>query len=211
MRRWASRSISQGDVAIFAVGATSFIRQRYHEETRAKNTMMQVLVDDLDDWWERVVSLDLPETFDVTPPKPTRIAALGVAGGLRLRSGGRPLALRRAPARPPRRLDLGARLARRRASLLAPFRASRPPSAAAVQQGQRSPHENRSHPHPAGQGFRRRRGRQLPPVFGRRRLRCATCATSSSCWRRARRRTTASRSASRAPSSRRRSARCPRT
>ena len=34
--------------AIFAVGATSFIFQHYYEETWAKNTMMQVLIDDLD-------------------------------------------------------------------------------------------------------------------------------------------------------------------
>ena len=40
--------VFQGDVAIFAVGATSFILQRYYEETWAKNTMMQVMVDDLD-------------------------------------------------------------------------------------------------------------------------------------------------------------------
>ena len=49
------KKIFQGDVAIFAVGATSFILQRYCEETWAKNTMMQVLVDDLDGWWERVM------------------------------------------------------------------------------------------------------------------------------------------------------------
>jgi hypothetical protein len=31
--------------------------------------MMQALVDDLDDWWEHVMSLDLPKTFHVAPPK----------------------------------------------------------------------------------------------------------------------------------------------
>ena len=50
--------------AIFAVGATSFILQRYYEETWAKNTMMQVLVDDLDGWWKRIMSLDLPNKFE---------------------------------------------------------------------------------------------------------------------------------------------------
>lgn len=63
------RKVFQGDVAIFAVGATSFILQRYYDEAWAKNAMMQVLVDDLDDWWEHVMSLDLPKTFHVAPPK----------------------------------------------------------------------------------------------------------------------------------------------
>ena len=63
------RKVFQGDVAIFAVGVTSFILQRYYDEAWAKNAMMQVLVDDLDDWWEHVMSLDLPKTFHVAPPK----------------------------------------------------------------------------------------------------------------------------------------------
>ncbi len=76
------KKVFEGDVAIFAVGATSFILQRYYEETWANNTMMQVLVDDLDGWWERVMSLDLPrETFDVAPPKPPKKCS---RGGLRV-------------------------------------------------------------------------------------------------------------------------------
>jgi len=65
----------QGDVAIFAVGATSFILQRYYDEAWAKNAMMQVLVDD---WWEHVMSLDLPKTFHVAPPKPPEMQPWGV-------------------------------------------------------------------------------------------------------------------------------------
>ena len=72
------RKVFQGDVAIFAVGATSFILQRYYDEAWAKNAMMQVLVDDLDDWWEHVMSLDLPKTFHVAPPKPPEMQPWGV-------------------------------------------------------------------------------------------------------------------------------------
>lgn len=72
------KKIFQGDVAIFAVGATSFILQSYYEETWAKNTMMQVLVDDLDGWWERVMSLNLPKTFGVAPPKPPEMQPWGL-------------------------------------------------------------------------------------------------------------------------------------
>ena len=88
------RKVFQGDVAIFAVGTTSFILQRYYEETWAKNTMMQVLVDDLDGWWEHVMSLDLPKTFDVAPPKPPEMQSWGLRGGLHLRSGRRTMAFR---------------------------------------------------------------------------------------------------------------------
>jgi catechol 2,3-dioxygenase-like lactoylglutathione lyase family enzyme len=70
--------VFQGDVVIFAVGRTSFILQSYYEETWAKNTMMQVLVDDLDGWWERVVALDLPKAFDAAPPKPPKMQPWGL-------------------------------------------------------------------------------------------------------------------------------------
>jgi len=72
------KKVFQGDVVIFGVGPTSFILQGYYEETWAKNTMMQVLVDDLDAWWERVMALDLPKTFDVAPPKPPKMQPWGL-------------------------------------------------------------------------------------------------------------------------------------
>ena len=72
------KKVFEGDVVIFAVGPTSFILQGYYEETWAKNTMMQVLVDDLDAWWERVTALDLPKTFDVAPPKPPKMQPWGL-------------------------------------------------------------------------------------------------------------------------------------
>jgi hypothetical protein len=36
---------------------------------RASNFMMQLMVDDLDGWWARIESLDLPTKFRVQPPK----------------------------------------------------------------------------------------------------------------------------------------------
>ncbi len=58
-----------GDVAIFGVGAGGFILQRYYQEDWAKNCMMQLMVDDLDAWWARMQSLDLPTKFRVQPPR----------------------------------------------------------------------------------------------------------------------------------------------
>jgi hypothetical protein len=58
-----------GDVAIFGIGASAFIIQRYYQEDWARNCMMQLMVDDLDGWWTRIESLDLPTKFRVQPPK----------------------------------------------------------------------------------------------------------------------------------------------
>jgi catechol 2,3-dioxygenase-like lactoylglutathione lyase family enzyme len=58
-----------GDVAIFAVGATSFILGRHYQKDWAGNFMMQLMVDDLDSWWTHIAGLDLPGRFGVKPPK----------------------------------------------------------------------------------------------------------------------------------------------
>lgn len=58
-----------GDVAIFGIGASSFILQNYYQKDWAENFMMQLTVDDLDAWWAHIVALKLPERFGV--PEPT--------------------------------------------------------------------------------------------------------------------------------------------
>ena len=58
-----------GDVAIFGVGAGSFILQKRFAAEWAENCMMQLMVDDLDAWWVHVSALDLAGRFCVPPPK----------------------------------------------------------------------------------------------------------------------------------------------
>ena len=70
-----------GEVAIYRIGASSFILQKYFQKEWAENSMMQLMVDDLDDWWRRVVSLDLPEKFGVPPPKEPRMQPWGLRVG----------------------------------------------------------------------------------------------------------------------------------
>ena len=67
-----------GDVAIFGIGATSFILQRYYQEAWAANCMMQLMVDDLDGWWTHIQKLDLPARFGVTPPKAPAVQPWGL-------------------------------------------------------------------------------------------------------------------------------------
>jgi uncharacterized glyoxalase superfamily protein PhnB len=65
-----------GDVAIFAAGPSSFILQRHHEE--GCSHMMQLMVDDLDAWWARIRSLDLPGTFGVAAPRAPALQPWGL-------------------------------------------------------------------------------------------------------------------------------------
>lgn len=63
-------TLLEGDVTIFQIGASSFILQNYFQKEWAENFMMQLMVDDLDAWWARIISLDLPAKFSVPAPKP---------------------------------------------------------------------------------------------------------------------------------------------
>lgn len=67
-----------GEVAIFQIGATSFILQNYYQQQWAENFMMQLLVDDLDASWAQIVALDLPREFGVPAPKPPAMQPWGM-------------------------------------------------------------------------------------------------------------------------------------
>jgi catechol 2,3-dioxygenase-like lactoylglutathione lyase family enzyme len=58
-----------GDVAIFRAGSGGFILQRHYEKDWAEDFMMQLMVDDLDAWWDHINALDLAGRFGVRPPK----------------------------------------------------------------------------------------------------------------------------------------------
>jgi len=66
------------DVAIFRVGSTSFILQRRYQEQWAENCMMQLMVDDVDDWWAHITQLDLPRRFGIRPPKAPALQPWGL-------------------------------------------------------------------------------------------------------------------------------------
>lgn len=66
------------DVAIFRVGASSFLLQNYYQKEWAENSMMQLMVDDLDACWAHIVSLGLPERFGVPAPKAPALQPWGL-------------------------------------------------------------------------------------------------------------------------------------
>jgi hypothetical protein len=70
--------VLDGEVAIFRVAAGGFILQRGYQKDWAENTMVQLLVDDLDAWWTHLQGLDLPGRFGVQPPKPPALQPWGM-------------------------------------------------------------------------------------------------------------------------------------
>lgn len=55
-------------LALVQLGPFSFLLQQYEAKGFAANFMMQVVVDDLDGWWERIEALDLAGRYAVKPP-----------------------------------------------------------------------------------------------------------------------------------------------
>jgi len=70
--------VLDGEVAIFNAGSGGFILQRYHQKDWAENFMMQLMVDNLDAWWEHVSALDLPGRFGVRPPTAPAMQSWGL-------------------------------------------------------------------------------------------------------------------------------------
>jgi predicted enzyme related to lactoylglutathione lyase len=70
--------VLDGEVAIFNAGSGGFILQRYYQKDWAENTMLQLMVDDLDAWWAQINSLDLAARFSVQPPKPPAMQPWGL-------------------------------------------------------------------------------------------------------------------------------------
>ncbi len=63
------------DVAIFRMGASSFLLTHFDE---ADNFMMQLMVDDLDAWWARIQSLRLKSEFGVPEPRAPKMQPWGL-------------------------------------------------------------------------------------------------------------------------------------
>ncbi len=72
------KKVLDSEVAIFNAGSGGFILQRYHQKDWAENFMMQLMVDDLDAWWSRIRSLELPAKFGVPEPKPPVLQPWGL-------------------------------------------------------------------------------------------------------------------------------------
>ena len=60
------------------LGPHAFLLQGHYVKAWAENTMMHVLVSDLDAWWRRIDSLALADRFGVPAPAPPRAEPWGL-------------------------------------------------------------------------------------------------------------------------------------
>ncbi|WP_205042001.1 glyoxalase [Rhodoligotrophos defluvii] len=69
-------------IAHVQLGATksapSFLLQDFYTKDFAENCMMQLVVSELDEWWQHIASLNLAENFAVRPPRPPKLEPWGM-------------------------------------------------------------------------------------------------------------------------------------
>jgi len=61
-----------------SLGSHAFLLQGYYVKEWAENTVMHVLVKDLNAWWRHIDSLALARQFDVSPPSPPKVEPWGL-------------------------------------------------------------------------------------------------------------------------------------
>lgn len=59
-------------LAQLSFGENAFLLQDYYVKEWAENTMMHVLVEDVQEWWQRIEPLDLANRFGVSSPTAPR-------------------------------------------------------------------------------------------------------------------------------------------
>ena len=65
-------------LAELSLGAHAFLLQGYYVKEWAENTVMHVLVTEVDAWWRHFNSLDLAKRFGVAPPVEPRAEPWGL-------------------------------------------------------------------------------------------------------------------------------------
>ena len=65
-------------LAELSLGAHAFLLQGYYVKEWAENTVMHVLVNDVQAWWKHIHSMDLANQFGVSSPAPPRVEPLGL-------------------------------------------------------------------------------------------------------------------------------------
>jgi len=68
-------------IAILKTGSVSFILQDFYNKDAAENQMVQLLVRNVDHWWERVTAAELETNFGVWAPRPPAMQPWGLKVG----------------------------------------------------------------------------------------------------------------------------------
>ncbi len=74
---FTARPLGDG-LSAMQLGPFGFLLQNYYVEAWAGNSMMHMLVRDLDAWWERIAGLDLAGRYGVQPPRPPAMQPWGL-------------------------------------------------------------------------------------------------------------------------------------
>ena len=69
------------DIAVLENGPHSFLLQNYYDAGWANNCMMQMVVSDLDGWWQRMMELELSEKHDTPTPAAPKMQSWGMRVG----------------------------------------------------------------------------------------------------------------------------------
>lgn len=73
------KKLAEGDdVTIFAAGSGGFLLTDFHHDDLDGRVMMQLMVDDLAEWWAHIESLDLPGRFGVPAPRAPALQPWGL-------------------------------------------------------------------------------------------------------------------------------------
>lgn len=67
-----------GGGAILRLGSSTIILQNFYVKDLAENYMMQLLVKDIDAWWQHIREAKLDENFGVPAPKPPTMQPWGL-------------------------------------------------------------------------------------------------------------------------------------
>lgn len=65
-------------LAELSLGPHAFLLQGHYVKEWAENTVMHVLVNDVQAWWQHLSSLDLANRFGISPPAPPRAEPWGL-------------------------------------------------------------------------------------------------------------------------------------
>jgi uncharacterized glyoxalase superfamily protein PhnB len=76
-----AKTLEDDSVALLKIESFSFILSKFYLREAAENFMMQLMVRNADDWWQRIDAAHLVATFGVAPPRPPSVQPWGMKVG----------------------------------------------------------------------------------------------------------------------------------
>jgi catechol 2,3-dioxygenase-like lactoylglutathione lyase family enzyme len=74
-------TLRDDSIAILKLESFSFILQKFYAKNLAENFMMQLMVRNVDEWWQRIDADRLVADFGIAPPRPPAMQPWGMKVG----------------------------------------------------------------------------------------------------------------------------------